>query len=215
VGSYSVTASVNSPNYTGTSGAISWNIVATGSAAPSLNQGSQTVPVGTQLTFAASGDTTGAYNWGGTAGASGSGSSKTITFATASSTAYTVSVQDPGDANHAASAWTTVYITVNPIAPPAITISPTSSTIVQSQSVGFTAGSGQNGYVWSVSPSGPTGLSGSGSLQTVNFSTAGSYTVTVYSPAGGNYTASGPVQATVVVQLPYINPGLNVLVPAP
>ena len=50
-----------------------------------------------------------------------------------------------------------------------------------------------NGYVWGGS------ASGSGATQTVTFANAGTYTVTVYSPAGGNFAQSNTASAAVTV----------------
>lgn len=76
---------------------------------------------------------------------------------------------------------------------PAVTVSPASSTITAGASIAFSASNGPNGYVWGGS------ASGSGSSTVVVFPTAGSYSVTVYSPAGGNYNQSNVATATITV----------------
>jgi hypothetical protein len=75
-----------------------------------------------------------------------------------------------------------------------VTITPSSQVILLGQSVMFTASGGQNGYVWGGS------ASGAGSTQTVTFTTGGSHTVTVYSPAGTGYAQSNVAFATVTVK---------------
>ena len=74
-----------------------------------------------------------------------------------------------------------------------VTILPAAATVTAGSSQIFTAAGGHNPYTWGGSASG-TGLS-----QSVTFPTAGTFTVTVQSPAGGNYTASNVAPATVIV----------------
>ncbi|WP_415907021.1 hypothetical protein [Oleiharenicola sp. Vm1] len=76
-----------------------------------------------------------------------------------------------------------------------VSISPVSQTVTVGAAVTFTASGGQNGYVWG----GSSGASGSGSTKAVTFNSVGTVTVTVYSPAGGAYTASNTASATVTV----------------
>ncbi|WP_415907023.1 beta strand repeat-containing protein [Oleiharenicola sp. Vm1] len=78
-----------------------------------------------------------------------------------------------------------------------VSISPTSSTVVAGGSVTFTASGAQSsaGYTWG----GSSGASGSGSTKAVSFPTAGTYTVTVQSPADTNYSASNTASASVTV----------------
>jgi RHS repeat-associated protein len=66
---------------------------------------------GDALTFTASGGGFGGYTWSGTSGASGTGSTKSVTFNRPGS--YTVTVVSPGDNNHnpSSSASTTVTVT--------------------------------------------------------------------------------------------------------
>jgi hypothetical protein len=77
--------------------------------------------------------------------------------------------------------------------PPTVTIDPASATINVGESVNFTARNGLNGYVWGGK------ANGTGDSQYVTFSSPGTYTVTVYSPAGGQYSASNVATATVTV----------------
>ena len=57
----------------------------------------------------------------------------------------------------------------------------------------FNASGGNNGYVWGGS------ASGSGATQNIVFNSPGTYTVTTYSPGGGNYTQSNTASASVTV----------------
>ncbi len=84
------------------------------------------------------------------------------------------------------------------IVPRAMTVSvtPVSSVITVGNSVTFNASGGVNGYIWGGS------AAGSGSSQPVTFPSAGTFTVTVYSPAGGNYATSNTATASITVQTP-------------
>jgi plastocyanin len=74
-----------------------------------------------------------------------------------------------------------------------VAISPTASTIYAGSGVAFSATGGANGYVWGGS------ASGGGSSQTVTFYSPGSFTVTVYSPAGNGYAQSNTAIASITV----------------
>lgn len=74
-----------------------------------------------------------------------------------------------------------------------VAVSPASRTIIAGQAVTFTASGGQNGYTWGGS------ASGSGSSKSVTFPSIGTYTVTVYSAAGGNYDQSNTASAIITV----------------
>jgi len=106
-----------------------------------------------------------------------------------------IQASQPGTVNWSAAATMNQSVTVNPEAQ-VVTLSPLSPTVLASQSVTFTASGAPNGYNWS----GTSGVSGSGPSKVVLFSTPGSYTVVVQSPAGGNYAASAAVSTTVTVQ---------------
>jgi len=95
----------------------------------------------------------------------------------------------------------TIPWTISP-ATPSVSISPTTKAVLINSSASFTASGGPNGYVWAVSPSGPTGISGSGASQTVTFSSRGTYTISVYSPSGGNYNQSNTATAIVTAAPP-------------
>ena len=145
------------------------------------------VTVGGSLLFNASGGQNG-YVWGGVA--SGSGPSQLVSFPNVGT--YTVSAYSPAGGIYALSNTATTTITVMP-ASQTVSLSPTAPTIYAGQSVTFAASGGMNGYIWGGS------ASGSGATQTVSFANAGTYGVTVYSPAGGNFAQSNTASATVTV----------------
>lgn len=93
------------------------------------------------------------------------------------------------------SAWSSALSVTTPGSGPGQTVllSPASPAITAGQSVTFTASGGQNGYVWGGS------ASGSGTTKSVLFNTAGTYSVTVYSPAGGSYNQSNTATSTITV----------------
>ena len=175
-----------------------------GQSAVTISPTSQTITAGNSITFTASGGSgTGAYTWGGTSGATGTGTTNTVSFPTVGT--YTVTVYRAADTNYLQSNTATATVTVNSATPPTVSIVPASSTISAGQSITFTASGGLNGYVWGGS------ASGSGTSQTVTFPNVGNYTVTVYSPAGGNYTASNTATAAITVNA--AGPGTVSIVP--
>ena len=62
-------------------------------------------------------------------------------------------------------------------------------------------GAASGSYVWSISPAGPTGISGNGPSQTILFPTGGSFTVSVYAAANVNYNQSSSIGATMTVDV--------------
>jgi plastocyanin len=110
--------------------------------------------------------------------------------------------EDGNAAFNPANPGTYYTLTVNPANPPTVTISPSSSSVEAGDSVAFAAANGLNGYAWSVNPAGPAGISGNGASQTITFPAAGSYAVSVYSPAGGNYAGSNTATALISVNTP-------------
>jgi plastocyanin len=154
------------------------------------------IVAGQSVTFTASGGNNG-YVWGGTPGANGT--SQTVTFGSPGT--YVISVYSPagGIYDQSNTATTTVSVAAQS---QTVAISPSSTTITAGQTVTFTASGGQNGYLWGGSGS------GSGASNTVNFPNPGSYTVTVYSPAGGNYAQSNTAAATVTVN--YLPPTASI-----
>lgn len=79
-----------------------------------------------------------------------------------------------------------------------VSISPETRTIVARSTVTFTAsgGSGTGDYVWGGA------ATGTGTTKSVTFNTPGTYTVTVYRAADGNYNVSNTATATITVD-PY------------
>jgi hypothetical protein len=148
---------------------------------------SQTISAGGSVSFTANGGQNG-YAWGGSA--SGGGSSKTVTFPNVGT--YNVTVYSPAGGVYAQSNTASATITVTPNGQ-SVSISPTGATLYAGGSIGFTASGGVNGYVWGGS------AAGSGGSQTVTFPNPGTFSVTVFSPAGGNVTQSNTAAATVTV----------------
>ena len=153
----------------------------------SISPANPAVPVGGSIAFTAGGGQNG-YAWGGAA--SGSGGSQLVTFPNVGS--YTVTVYSPAGGIYAQSNTATATVTVTP-ASQTVVLTPVAPVIYTAQSVVFSASGGMNGYVWGGS------ASGSGPTQTVTFANQGSYLVTVYSPAGGNFAQSNTASATVTV----------------
>ncbi|MGD1030066.1 MAG: hypothetical protein ABSA05_02905 [Opitutaceae bacterium] len=110
--------------------------------------------------------------------------------------------EDGNAAFNPANPGTYYNLTVTPATPPTVTVSPSSASVAAGDSVSFVAVNGLNGYAWSVSPAGPAGISGNGAGQTLTFPESGSYIVSAFSPAGGNYTASNTASAIVSVSTP-------------
>ncbi len=159
-------------------------------ASVSLSPTSQTITAGQSITFTASGGSgTGAYTWGGSA--SGTGSSKAVTFNSAGT--FSVTVYRAGDSTYAQSNTATATITVN--AGQIVAISPTSASVTVGQSVNFTAsgGGGTGDFVWGGD------ASGTGASKSVTFNTAGNRTVTVYRQASTGYSQSNTATANITV----------------
>ena len=188
VGTYSVT--VYSPaggSYAQSNTASATIIVTAAGQTVAIAPTAQTIAAGSTINFTASGGQNG-YVWGGAA--SGSGSPKSVTFPNVGS--YNITVYSPAGGAYAQSNTASATITVTP-AGQNVGISPTAPVINATQSVTFTASGGMNGYVWGGS------ASGTGVAQTVNFPNPGVFTVTVYSPAGGNYVQSNTASAAITV----------------
>jgi hypothetical protein len=136
-GSYGVSATVNDGQYYGT-GSATLTISQANSAAPTISPPSSSIFTGQSVTFTATGGTTGNFAWG--SSASGAGSSKTVTFNSPDN--YTVTVQDPGDANHSASGLATATVAVT---------TPTYALTVLA-GAGGTASGGATGLFWNSTP---------------------------------------------------------------
>lgn len=186
-GSYDMRASFSGDsNYNPASADATWTVTAdpqTVSLAPTGG----TIPAGQQIAFTASGGNNG-YFWGGSA--SGSGVSQTVSFPTPGT--FVVTVYSPAGGLYAASNMASATITVNPDSQ-TVSISPATASVTVGGSIAFTAGGGMNGYLWGGA------AAGSGGSQLVTFSNTGTFTVTVYSPAGGIYAQSNVASATVTV----------------
>lgn len=188
IGTYTVT--VYSPagsGYSQSNTATATISVTAAGQSVSLTPASATVYAGQSVSFTASGGQNG-YIWGGAAG--GSGASQTLTFPNVGT--YSVTVYSPAGGIYGVSNTASATVSVLPVAQN-VSLAPTAATIYAGQAVAFTAGGGSEGYVWGGS------ASGTGSTQNVSFGSAGTYTVTVYSPAGGNFAQSNTASASVSV----------------
>lgn len=94
------------------------------------------------------------------------------------------------DANYTGT--TSGTLLVNP-APQTVVVSPSAPRIVFGSSTTLTASGAQNGYTWGGI------VSGAVPSVTANPTGAGSFSATVYSPAGGNYARSADVTVPIVV----------------
>ena len=188
VGSYSVTVYSPAGNgYSQSNTATATITVTTAGQTVLLAPPGATVSAGQSVSFTASGGQNG-YVWGGAA--SGSGLSQLVSFPNVGT--YSVTVYSPAGGIYALSNTATTVVTVVP-AGQTVSLTPATATIYAGQSVAFTASGGANGYVWGGS------ASGNGSSQTVTFASAGTYAVTVYSPAGGNFAQSNIASAAINV----------------
>jgi hypothetical protein len=186
-GSYDMRVSFSGDsNYNPASADATWTITADPQTV-GISPTGGTIPAGQQIAFNASGGNNG-YFWGGSA--SGGGVSQNVTFPTPGT--FVVTVYSPAGGLFAQSNMASATVTVNPDTQ-VVSISPANPSVLVGGSIAFTAGGGQNGYVWGGA------ASGSGGSQLVTFPSVGSYTVTVYSPAGGIYAQSNTATATVTV----------------
>jgi len=143
-----------------------------------LNPGTQTIQAGQSINFTASGSLNGSYVWGGTSGASGGGSSNTVTFNSVGS--YTVTVYAPASTNYAQSSAASVTINVN-----------AASTTFSGSPTSFVYSGASQGPTITPNPSGATyGTSG-----TVSAIVPGSYSFTA--TANGNYSGSSTINWTI------------------
>lgn len=105
----------------------------------------------------------------------------------------TITAQQNGDGTYSAAPDVARTFNVNPGSQPTVGISPSTSSVSVGEAVIFTANGGVNNYVWGGS------ASGSGTSQTVTFNSVGTFNVTVYAQAGGNYAQSNIATAAVTV----------------
>jgi hypothetical protein len=125
---------------------------------------------------------------------------------------YTVTATYSGDSNYNPAAVSATFTVAKANQYPPVSISPANQTLSQPGSVTFMAsgGSGTGAYVWGGS------ASGTGTTNTVSFSTPGTYTVTVYRAGDSNFNQSeNTASASVTLKPYYIDPKLNVLAPSP
>jgi hypothetical protein len=80
-----------------------------------------------------------------------------------------------------------------------VTVSPSTAQIAQNGTVTLTASGGQNGYVWTVGSGGGQSITGTGSSVVFTATEGGTYTVGVYSPAGGGYAESNVADSVITV----------------
>ncbi len=155
---------------------------------------SASVLVNEVVSFSAAGGQNG-YQWSGVS--SSSGDTASVSYSSVGN--YTVSVNSPAGNGFALSNTAQASITVTagggPQPPQGQTVSifPANISVTTGDNVTFSAFGGNNGYNWGGK------ASGNGNSQTVNFGSAGSYTVTVYSPAGGAYGQSNVAVASITV----------------
>ena len=153
----------------------------------SLSPSSPTVTAGSDFVLTASGGENG-YVWGGRA--SGSGAVQTLSFGTPGT--FTVTAYSPAGGAFAQSntaAATVIVVAASQL----VSLSPVGPTITAGQTLNFNATGGQNGYIWGGTPG------ANGTSQNVTFSNPGTYTVSVYSPAGGSFGQSNLAESTVTV----------------
>ncbi len=175
---------------------------ASNQATVSLSASSTSITAGQSVTFTASGGSgTKTYTWGGSA--SGTGTSKTVAFPNTGT--YQVTVYNPANGNYGQSNTATVTVNVGVTGQAAVNVSASSTSITAGQSVTFTAsgGSGTKTYTWGGS------ASGTGTSKTVTFPNTGTYQVTVYNPANGNYGQSNTATASIAVGVAGSGTGLT------
>jgi len=155
--------------------------------------------LGDEITFTASGGSgTGDYQWG--SDASGTGSSKAVTFNTPG--VRTVTVKKLGDSTYADSNLAIATITVTKLVQAVVTISPSSIDVEPGTLVTFTAsgGSGTGDYQWSGD------ASGTGTTKDVTFNVGGSRVVNVKRLGDSTYQDSNFAQASIDVAVHIITP---------
>lgn len=166
-----------------------------------ISPSAQTITAGQSVTFSASGGAgTGAYVWGGDA--SGTGSSKTVTFPTAGT--RTVTVYRAASPGYSQSASSSATITVN-LDQPTVAISPVAQTVTLGDTIAFTAsgGAGSGGFYWGGD------ASGTGATKSVTFSVAGARTVSVYRAASSGYNQSSAAFASIMVNVNQPAPSIS------
>jgi hypothetical protein len=136
-GTYATATVTGTGNYYGTLSNVSWTINKANQGTVSISPTSTLVNTGGSAAFTGSGGSTGSYVWGGTSGATGSGSSLNVGFGTAGS--YTVTVQDAGNGNFNASNVATSTVTVDTLPSLSGSYSPNAINFGQSSTVSISA----------------------------------------------------------------------------
>jgi hypothetical protein len=199
VGTYTVTVQAPaSGNYAASNTATATVTVTLKQQTVTITPSAPTLTAGQSVTLTASGGQNG-YTWGGVI--SGSGPTQSPSFPNVGT--YTVTAFSAAGNNYAQSNTASAVITVN-AAGQTVSITPTSPSVQAGQSLTFTASGGFTPYVWGGQ------ATGTGSIQTPIFGSVGTYPVTVFAQAQGNYaqsnTATALVTATAIPQTITVTP---------
>ena len=123
----------------------------------------------------------------------------------------TITAVQAGDATYSAAPSVARTFDVISASQPTVTLSPSTVTVNFGEAVTFTASGGVTSYVWGGS------ASGSEATQSVTFNSVGTFNVTIYAKAGGNYAQSNTATATITVRdstPPVIAPQADLVVEA-
>ena len=199
VGTYTVTVQAPaSGNYAASNTATATVTVTLKQQTVTITPSAPTLTAGQSVTLTASGGQNG-YTWGGVI--SGSGPTQSPSFPNVGT--YTVTAFSAAGNNYAQSNTASAVITVN-AAGQTVSITPTNPSVQAGQSLTFTASGGFTPYVWGGQ------ATGTGPIQTPIFGSVGTYPVTVYAQAQGNYaqsnTATALVTATMIPQTITVTP---------
>ena len=199
VGTYTVTVQAPaSGNYAASNTATATVTVTLKQQTVTITPSAPTLTAGQSVTLTASGGQN-AYTWGGVI--SGSGPTQSPSFPNVGT--YTVTAFSAAGNNYAQSNTASAVITVS-AAGQTVSITPTNPSVQAGQSLTFTASGGFTPYVWGGQ------ATGTGSIQTPIFGSVGTYPVTVFAEAQGNYaqsnTATALVTATAIPQTITVTP---------
>jgi hypothetical protein len=199
VGTYTVTVQAQaSGNYAASNTATATVTVILKQQTVTITPNAPTLTAGQSVTLTASGGQNG-YTWGGVI--SGSGPTQSPSFPNVGT--YTVTAFSAAGNNYAQSNTASAVVTVN-AAGQTVSITPTNPSVQAGQSLTFTASGGFTPYVWGGQ------ATGTGPIQTPIFGSVGTYPVTVFAQAQGNYaqsnTATALVTATTIPQTITVTP---------
>ena len=199
IGTYTVTVQAPaSGNYAASNTATATVTVTFKQQTVTITPSAPTLTAGQSVTLTASGGQNG-YTWGGVI--SGSGPTQSPSFPNVGT--YTVTAFSAAGNNYAQSNIASAVVTVN-AAGQTVSITPTNPSVQAGQSLTFTASGGFTPYVWGGQ------ATGTGSIQTPIFGSVGTYPVTVYAQAQGNYAqsniATAFVTATTIPQTITVTP---------